>query len=507
MSRMNRLHVKQKMIMRPFNQKIFSPGFSLFALLFLLVSLHGCDADDTSEKWVDLRYRVENSYIREAVNPEPVSFLVKSTDPWEVIGQANWYTISPNRGEAGETYTVTITIEENTELDDRTDTISIKSDYWTGKQFVLEQKGTAYLEVDWAEMIDQEGDPATFNVFSNQNWSAKVTDGDIWLNILDGTSGQQDGAITVAANRNTGEQRTGIVTIYDRHGMPVLNVELTQDGVLLLPAVPENEKWFAIYEEEQQLVIPVETNVEWVVYKENELDDDWYEFESTSFTGSDNLVILVSEHVGTRVRTGEIILETKAADGATPVTRSVRFKQANPQVPEVTEVNRAITGDLYGPSGLMPGVYNFYLEPFGGAQLNLFFIWSQSNPYAELRYHIIDRKTRLSTTPWSGDVFNENNNTTHDVNTNQPNVVSLNIEEAVDPVDPARSWIYTEWLLNGVVVAKATSDGITDANGTSDTWRVPFSEISAGGTFLFRATGGGIGLQKWEYVAPLVWGD
>ena len=469
--------------------------------------MNSCDDTDSSMKWVDLRYRVEDSYLVDAENPEPITFQVKSTDPWEVFGDSDWYTISPSSGEAGETYTVTITCNENTALDDRTDTINIKSDYWTGKQFVLTQNGTAYLDVDWNEMINQGGDPATINVNSNQDWSAEVTEGDIWLSILEGTSGQQDGQITMRANRNTGEQRTGIITIYDRHKEPVLNVQCTQDGVLLLPATPENEKWFAIYEQEQQLVIPVETNVEWTVSKENEIDDDWYNFEKTTFSGTDNLVINVSEHVGSNVRTGVILLQTKAEEGTTPVVKSVKFKQANPQIPDVKEINRVISGNLYGPGGLMPGIYNFYLEPFGAAQLELFFIWNQSSPYAELRYHIINKKTNLSTTPWCSDVFKENNNTTHNVNTDQPNVISLNIKEAVDPVDPSKSWIYTEWLLNGKVVAKATSDGISDANGTSDSWKVPFSQISAGGTFLLRTSGGGIGLKKWEYIAPLNWGD
>ncbi|UVP34840.1 hypothetical protein NXW58_08100 [Bacteroides faecis] len=80
---------------------------------------------------------------------------VKSTDPWEVFGKYDWYTISPSTGEAGETYTVTVICKENTELDDRIDTLNIKSDYWTGKRFVLTQKGTAYLNVEGVDMIDR----------------------------------------------------------------------------------------------------------------------------------------------------------------------------------------------------------------------------------------------------------------------------------------------------------------------------------------------------------------
>ncbi|MDD4800298.1 MAG: BACON domain-containing carbohydrate-binding protein [Proteiniphilum sp.] len=493
--------------MKSFRHKIVLFGLSLSTLLSALLLLNSCKDEAGPMKWVDLRYRVEDAYLLEASNPEPFSFLVKSTDPWEVFGRDDWFTISPDKGEPGKTYTVTITCKENTGLDDRTDTIRIKSDYWIGKQFVLTQKGTAFLDVEWEEMIDQEGDAESFEVYSNQKWTAKVTEGASWLSILSGTAGELNGQITVQATKNKGEQRSGIVTIYDRHGKVALEVPCTQKGVLLTPATPENGKWFAIDEQAQQLVIPVETNVEWSVSKENELDDDYYDFEKTSFNGPDNLVINVSEHKGASVRTGVIVLTTKTDEGTTPLVKTVKFKQANPLIPVVKEVNKTVSGDYYGPGGLMPGRYNFYLEPFGNTQIRLFFIWSGSNPYAELRFHLLNKKTSLSTTPWCGDVFNEKSSCIHDVNTGKPNILSFNIKEAVDAKDPGKSWIYTEWLLNDVVIAKATSDGITDANGSSDTWKVPFNQISAGGLFLLRASEGSVVLTKWEYIAPLVWGD
>ena len=303
-------------------RKSIITGISLATLLPAFSLLQGCD-DSEAEKWVDLRYRVEDSYLVEAKNPEPVSFQVKSTDPWEVFGKYDWYTISPSTGEAGETYSVTVTCKENTELDDRIDTLNIKSDYWTGKRFVLTQKGTAYLNVEGVDMIDQEGNSETFSVLSNQKWTAKVTDGDVWLSIQSGASGEMNGEITVTASPNTGEQRTGIVTIYDRHGKIAREVQCIQDGVLLTPDTPENGKWFAMYEQAQQLTIHVESNAEWEVSKENEADDTWYHFEKTSFDGSADIVINVDAHEGSSVRTGIIVLSTKAAEGATPLMKTI----------------------------------------------------------------------------------------------------------------------------------------------------------------------------------------
>lgn len=473
-------------------------SISLAALLPAFSLLQSCN-DDEAEKWVDLRYRVEDSYLVEAKNPEPFSFQVKSTDPWEVFGKYDWYTISPDKGEAGETYTVTVTCKENTELDDRIDTLNIKSDYWTGKRFVLTQKGTAFLNVEGVDMIDQMGNSETFNVLSNQKWTAKVTEGDIWLSIQSGTSGELNGEITVTASPNTGEQRTGIVTIYDRHGKVAQEVQCTQDGVLLTPETPENGKWFAMYEQAQKLTIHVESNAEWEVSKENEADDTWYHFEETSFSGTNDIVINVDEHEGSSVRTGVIVLSTKAAEGATPLVKTVKIKQANPQRPKVHEVNSTDTS--YGPGSLLPGRYNFYVGPLNGANMTLFFIWNGSNPYAELRFHVTSGKTQMSTTPWCSDVFNESGKN-FNVDSDTPHVFSFEIQERVTETG---SWIYTEWIFDDEVKATAISDGANDENGTSDTWKVPFDQISAGGNFQINT--GSATFQKWEYIAPLVWGD
>lgn len=248
----------------------------------------------------------------------------------------------------------------------------------------------------------------------------------------------------------------------------------------------------------------MESNAEWVVSKENEEEDTWYHFAETSFNGTSDLVINVDEHIGSSVRTGTILLSTVAEEGATPLVKKVRFKQANPKTPQTTELNKVISGDYYGPSGLMPGRYSFYLEPFGDTRVNLFWIWNGSNPYAELRFFVVNKKTQLSTTPWCSDVFNESAACTRPVNTDQPNVLTLDIQERETSTG---KWIYTEWILNGESIVWAISDGLNEVNGTSDTWKVPFDQINAGGTFLIRTSGGSATLTKWEYIAPLVWGD
>ena len=84
-------------------------------------------------KWVDLRYRAEDSYSLPWESPEAFSFLVKSTDPWTVRSyNPDWCTITPAEGEGNpvineaETFTVTVQYKDNAQLDDRVDTLEIK---------------------------------------------------------------------------------------------------------------------------------------------------------------------------------------------------------------------------------------------------------------------------------------------------------------------------------------------------------------------------------------------
>ena len=479
-------------------------GFFFTAFLLVTSLLQGCSDDEETKKWVDLRYRVEDSYSLEAKNPEPISFLVKSTDPWEVFGKYDWHIISPNAGKAEEKYTVTITCEENTNLDDRTDTITIKSYYWVGKQFVITQKGIAYLNTGEPDIIPQTGGKTDFNIQTNQKWTAEITEGEKWLSIQGSASGELDGKITIQASINKGEQRTGIVTIYDRHGKIAQEVSCRQEGVILEPETPANGKFYTILDEAQQFKIHIESNTEWEVSKQNEKEDDWYTFEETSFNGSGDLILNVERHVGTSVRTGVMVLSTKAGEGTEPITKIIRFKQANPPTAKEFEYNKTFSTSLqYGPEGLMPGEYTFYFEPLGNTDLKFFFSWKkEGEPTLEMRFHIIGGITTLSTTPWCGNV----GSVKVKVDTGKELRLGINVKEAVDKIDPTKSWIYTEWVLNGEVIAKATADGVTETGGT-DSWIGPYERTETGARFLYQTGGGTAKITKYTYVGPPEWGE
>lgn len=496
---------------------------NIFAVLLTVVSASfvGCSEEDGPMKWVDLRYDVpQDSYLIDKDGLETVTIRVKSSDPWEVAGSedADWYSITPDKGGPDEIYTVTIKCFPNTSLDDRSDIIYVKSDYWTGKEFTLTQKGTAYLDFEAPEQISKEGDNVSISVLSNQDWKAEVTSGDSWLNITEGAMGNGDNSVVLHADENMGEQRTAQVTIYDRNGEAMHVVQVTQTGVILDPTLPENGNFYVLYHESQQIRIPVESNAVWTVAKKTPADEIWYDIEgSARYDGPGEIVVNVSEYAeggGAAVREGTLVLSTAAEDGGFSLVKTIRFKQASP------DANRTQASDgkvldkngLRSDDGIPAGKYTFYLSPFTASDcIYLYFFWQrEGTSFAELRFWLntsfAPMKTELSCMPYCNDVNKWQNNLLIPFDNTKQVKIALDIMESA-PDDSGNTWIYSEWWLNDKKIAHATSDGIADKDGVSDTWKTKYSDTVGTGYFRIWANSGSATLDKWEYTAPVVWGE
>ena len=212
------------------------------------------------------------------------------------------------------------------------------------------------------------------------------------------------------------------------------------------------------------------------------------------------------------VRTGTVLLSSVPEEGAEPIVKTVVFKQASP------DANRTQTNDgqvldktgLTSQDGLPVGRYTFYLAPFTAADcIYLYFFWQkEGKSFAELRFWLnishAPMKTELSCMPYCNDVNKWNNSLLVPFDNTKQVKIALDIRES-DPDASGNTWIYSEWWLNDVKIAQATSDGIVDRDGNTDTWKVPFSDISAGGYFKIWAFSGSATLEKWEYMSHIDW--
>lgn len=478
--------------------KFYIYSFLYFLLISVLLFASCNDQNEGPLKYVDLRFLAEDTYSLQAKDPEIINLQVKSTDPWEVYNtNSNWAKITPNKGDANQLYEVEVVYTENTELDDRVDTITIKSDFWIGKEIVVRQKGIAFLTVTNADdiILSQDEDSYTFNILSNQNWSAEIKDGKEWLSVQSGSKGSMDGSVTIVSEPNKGELRYGAVAVYDRHGVEQATVQVTQNGLQLDPE--------AVYlredHTEHQVRINVTSNAEWIASKEDD-NLEWYSFTKTEFTGTQTLIVNLDENTGLGVRTATIVLSTKPAEGSTPVTKKIVLKQANNNIPtryeftqneaskwSVNQGSPVIEGNdvkftgasRYYREGFDIGFYSFRVKSMSSEAYSRIFI-TQGD--AEIRWHVdgTAKKTFITPTPWREvrDV---------PVDTSEPFTIGVNITES-----ETSNAIDVEYFLNGVSFQKITDFGINPSNRLN---------IYLGGS------AGTVVYDWYEYAAPIQWGD
>lgn len=297
----------------------------IWLLLFtMIIQLTFSSCKDEDENiWVDLRYNPKDYYELGHTSPEDIVFEVSSTMDWKVYGTADWYSIDPTQGGPDEIYKVTIKAKNNTELDDRVDTVTIQSDYWVGKRFVLFQKGVAFITLDDSYTFSKEAEEKVIQVKSNQNWSIKLTEGSEWLSIVSGETGSLDGEFKLKTVANKGERRTGEISVYDRHEKLYSTVKIIQEGVTLDPAsgkfrVPKNAGTYSL---------EVESNTEWKISKPDDIT--WITFNETNFNGNGTVEINYMTNSGASVRTAELTIETiGGGEDVEPVIKTIVLKQA-----------------------------------------------------------------------------------------------------------------------------------------------------------------------------------
>lgn len=458
-------------------------------LLAAVVLTCFCSCMETEEKVdpVDLRFRTEDSYSISALSPEEFSFVVKSSDPWEVFSyHPEWCEITPSTGNPGEKYTVTVKYHDSDQLDDRVDTIVIKSGYWTGKWITVNQKGTAYLDVDRTEHnVDRTGALLEIKVSSNQKWSSDILSGEEWMSIEEGLEGEKDGILKIDVKANKGEIREGHVVIRDRNGDEAAMLIITEDGIQLQPDNTE----LRLFHYEEKASINVESDARWAVLKDDEAAT-WYSFGQNEFEGDSQLELTLSPNKTGGMRKATFtIFTTDTEAGTVPVRKQITLKQAGePAFTRYTwskdlkpwEVHSSWpiatypieVGDdgsvhftksgarmvLYAKNHLTPGYYRFRVKMDSDITVtNIYFqFYGSDTAPNEIRWHLnaATGKTDASTAP-NSDVYS------HNIPFDKTVANDLMLVMLED-----NGYIHFEWWLNDTKFAEISSSPTFMKNAT-----------------------------------------
>lgn len=497
------------------------------ASALVLSALCGCGQKaETPQKWVDLRYRVNDSYELPARGAQPFTMVISSTDPWTVTSaHPDWCIIDNEEGEAsaaddillgkGEKTTVRVKYYDNTELDDRIDKIMIRSDYWLGKTVTVYQKGIAYLSIPDEEQeitVSKFGGEYSFRIQSNQDWSAKVTEGD-WISITEGATGSLDGVVKVQATENAQEQRYAAVTVYDRHGEERMTVRFTQDGVQLDPLTFELRAGY----DQASISLGVVSNAGWVAVKDNEADD-WYTILNPENSGNGTVNVSLKPNDGTGLRVGRIIVKSIAANPDDYVAQKVVVvKQAYKVDPVRYEFdNDAINGSWKSDQANTPvytkGVGTYFKSyarlnngsmPFGSYT----FRWSAIDPACRIRHWFCysdGQEIKYNIMAAKGGLAIEFNSSSSGVS-GKPTIstdMALDITKPIEVTlkfDPSGAeYCHVTYYCNGVEVASFDS---SDEIMHMVKWGKSIN------MYVGVDTGGSAVCEWYEYTAPVNWDE
>ena len=196
----------------------FLKGLAFAAAAMFIGACQQLYIETQPEVEIKMSTDVRESYTFSGTNPQPATFSIASTTPWEITGYeaADWLSVKPASSALSSlSADVTLTAAPNETYEARTATLTLKGEgidkVWT-IQLTQGMKSKFYVQPITEEFAGSESS-LTFAIETNLAW--EVRSADAWLT-FDKTSGTGTGAIetiTATAAENPGVERTTTVTV------------------------------------------------------------------------------------------------------------------------------------------------------------------------------------------------------------------------------------------------------------------------------------------------------
>lgn len=261
----------------------------ILASLSILAAAFSCqqfevDTQMTPEKMAAnarLESNVFTAYTVNASNPQPVSFNITSNVPWSIIrnDNAEWCTISPaSSAVAGLNADVTIEVQENEALEDRSASFTIRSDSYQTKSYTFTitqgRRGKFYV-TPITKTYSAMGGPLSFTISTNYAWEVR-SDAD-WLSFSQESGEGSASPIQIVATAERSDVMTRTATIYVVANDTEESFEVTQQGkfeVVEPSGVFSDAGGDMDFKVKTDLSWEVSANQMWISFSEEEGDGD-----------------------------------------------------------------------------------------------------------------------------------------------------------------------------------------------------------------------------------------
>ena len=196
----------------------FLKGFAIAAAAVFFGSCQQLYIETQPEVEIQMTTDARETYTFSGTNPQPATFSIGSTTPWEITGYeaAEWLSVKPAASALSSlSADVTLTAVPNETYEQRSVTLTLKGEgidkVWTIE--VVQGMKSKFFVQPITEEFEGAGSSLPFTVETNLAWEVRAADA--WLT-FDKTSGTGTGAIetiTATAAENPGVERTTTVTV------------------------------------------------------------------------------------------------------------------------------------------------------------------------------------------------------------------------------------------------------------------------------------------------------
>ena len=321
--------------------------FLFLNLLLSVACLFSCKNDNLEE-----RFEVSLTSLNISELGGLASFGIMSNGSWTISGYDSWLTCSPTSGTGN--FSVQIAVTENKFLDNRTCTLTLKSEGGITKSVQVTQNRfvpSITLEPDAAKLRFTSED-ITVNVTANSAWTVEIPEDVNWVSYKSLTDTQ---AVFSVDENETTEERFALVNfkLTDYDAQTTFN--LTQDGLAFVIIEPEmaNVEYTG-----EEITINVNASNDWqVIIPENA---DWVSLKTQTETSA---VLDIAANTSSNERSVGITFKLLEFDMETVLTIS--------QGGAEYEINRSLfslavfPGDYSVPNGSGNQVERVWTNPVG----------------------------------------------------------------------------------------------------------------------------------------------
>jgi hypothetical protein len=282
----------------------------LAAFTGLLMTMNSCSKDKVTPDIPSLAVSAEN--VSAVATAGSYTVNITANVAWTATSNQTWCSITPASGEGNGV--LTITVAENTALEARTASITVKAGALT-KTVVVAQLGVApALSVDVTAInVTAEAADSTVEITSNLAWTA--TSSAAWC-LVSPTSGNGSGTLTITIAENTSlEARTATITV--SAGDLTQTVTVAQSGATPVLSV-DTTKINAVADAESY-EIKITSNLAWTTTS----NAAWCSITPASGEGNGVLTINVAENTSDGSRTATVTVTAGSLTCNVTVTQDI----------------------------------------------------------------------------------------------------------------------------------------------------------------------------------------